>query len=73
MNRQIPFEQLLPNHLPDEAAFTLWECFRELTMICEEKYAHQINRIYALRIMQDEVEFGEAPSVKDDRQIDIPF
>ena len=73
MNRQIPFEQLLPNHLPDETAFILWECFRELTMICEEKYAHQINREYALRIMQDEVEFGGGQPVKDDRQIEMPF
>ena len=73
MNRQIPFEQLLPNHLPDEAAFILWECFRELMMICEGKYAGQINREYALRIMQDEVEFGEVQPVKDVRQIEIPF
>jgi len=73
MSSQTPFEQLLPSHLSDEAAFILWECFRELTMICEGKYAHQINREYALRIMQDEVEFGEVQPVKDDRQIEIPF
>ncbi len=70
MNRRILFEQLLPNQLPDEAAFILWECFRELMMVCEEKCHLQISREYALRVMQDELD--EQP-VKDHRQIEIPF
>ena len=73
MNRQIPFEQLLSNYFPDEAAFILWQCFRELTMICEEKYYHQINREYALRIMQNERDVDDALPGTDDRQIEIPF
>lgn len=73
MNTQNPFKQLLPEHLSDEAAYSLWECFRELAMVCEEKYAHQINREYAQRCRLDESAFDNTLPGKDERQIEIPF
>jgi len=73
MNTQNRFTSLLPDHLPDEAAFILWECLRELTMICEEKYYRQINRECALRIMRDEGNFEDTLAGTEDRQMDIPF
>jgi len=73
MSTQNPFTPLLPDHLSDETAFILWECLRELTMICEEKYYRQINRECALRIMQDEGNGKDTLAEIDDRQMDIPF
>ncbi len=73
MNQQNPFEKILPDHLSDEAAFILWEYLRELTMICEEKYGHQISRGYAHGCMLDATEIDDALPEIDDRQIEIPF
>jgi len=73
MNTQNRFDQLLPGYLSDEAAYSLWECFRELAMICEEKYAHQINREYAQRCIREAIEFGDPLPEIDDRQTEIPF
>jgi hypothetical protein len=73
MSTQNRFEPLLPKHLSDEVAYSLWECLRELTMICEEKYGHQIGRGYAQRCMLDATEIDDALPEIDDRQIEIPF
>jgi hypothetical protein len=73
MNTQNPFKQLLPEHLSDEAAYSLWECFHELAMACEKKYAHQINRKYAQQCMLDATEHDDVLPGKGDRQIEMPF
>jgi len=73
MNTQNRFTALLPDQLPDEAAFILWECLRELTRICEEKYGHQIARGYAHECMLDAIEIDDEQPEIDDRQIEMPF